>query len=158
MDHSELSQEDLKRLQRRQAEEINELRRLLQERSNNNTPTFIIQNTTPTPVIQQAPRRIKRTVRSPPAQEPILQPIEAPKPVEKPVEITKPEPVIVPIENPKPRPEPKVVPKPTPQPKVVVQPIVEDQPRLMKIYFSPNLNPGLLQFGLKDGVEISILE
>lgn len=147
----------MKRLQRRQAEEINELRRLLQERNNNNTPTFIIQNTTPTPVIQQVPvpRRIKRTVRSPQEEPPVAKsptPIEVPRPIP----ISKPEPepeptVIVPIEKPKPAAvEPKVIPKP--------KPVVNDYPRLTKIYFSPILNPGLLQFDLRDGIEISILE
>lgn len=150
-----MSQEDLKRLQRRQAEEINELRRLLQERNNNSTPTFIIQNTTPTPVIQQAPRRIKKVARSPSPQEPVIQPIEAPKPAEKYVQISKPEPepIAVPIDSPK----PAAVKAPKPQTKISA-PIVNDVPRLTKVYFSPILNPGLLQFGLKDGIEISILE
>jgi hypothetical protein len=158
VDTSELSHEDLKRLQRRQAEEINELRRLLQERSNNNgTPTFIIQNTTPAPIVQHVPvpqRRIKRTVRSPQEEPPVVEP---PAPIEspQPLPVKKPEPaVIVPIEKPKPKPTPVIEPKVIPKPK----PVVNDYPRLAKIYFSPILNPGLLQFDLQDGVEISILE
>jgi hypothetical protein len=102
------------------------------------------------------PRRIKRTVRSP--QEEPAAVVEPPAPivVPQPIPLTKPEPepaAIVPIEKPKPKPaviEPKVIPKP--------KPIVNDYPRLTKIYFSPILNPGLLQFELRDGVEISILE
>jgi hypothetical protein len=132
------------------------LRRLLQERNNNNTPTFIIQNTTPTPVVQQisapVPRRIKKTVRSPQSE-----PVEEPAPIEvpKPIPIKKPEPaVVVPIEKPKPPVvEPKVIPKPIPKPVVI-----NDGPKIIKIYFSPNLNPGLTQHNLKDGIELSILE
>jgi hypothetical protein len=166
VDSSEMSYEDLKRLQKRQAEELHELKRLIQERNSNNTPTVIIQNQQPQPIIQQVEvpvpqRRIKKTIRSPPRQEPEEVPSEPDEELEpEPEPIVKPKPVVAPAATPKPKPIPAAAAAPQPiQPlRESPKPVVKNSPRNIKIYFSPNLNPGLRQFNLRDGVEISVLE
>lgn len=147
----------------RQSDEISELKRMLQERSTNNTPQVHIHNQPPQ-IIQQyeAPApQIKRSNRNRRSPQKIEEPeliYDEPPPIEvsQPILPIKKEPVIAVAAAARPKltaaQPPIQIQKETPKP------VTKSSPSYVKIYFSPNYNKGLLQYGLKDGVEISVLE
>lgn len=133
-----MSYEELRRLQRKQAEEIEELRRLMANR-----PTETVQVVVPRSIPATEPVRRRATAARPAAAAPLTLPLEHKKP--DPVQIVEPPKVEKQVESPKVA--PRVVESPTPE---------EPVEQTVAVYFSPKHNPCLVRLGLRNGVEVLV--
>jgi hypothetical protein len=129
VDSNGMSYEDLRRLQRRQAEEIEELRRLMANRA-----AEPVQVVVPRSVPATEPMRRRAAARPAAAPQPVVE-----KPVEKPVKVETPK-VTPRVEEPPPNEEPP------PEPE-------EDS---IAVFFSPRHNPCLDPIGLRNGIEVLV--